>query len=782
MGLFYRRPAAGVFAAFIVFSLIGFFISGAAKIAVVTVVVATAVFAALLLVRQRHKHAAGTVAALTLALAVAFAVEGVYFDIRYARMAAYTGSDITVSAKVISQSYTNSYSSGYIIRVCDINGEKHHAKARLDCEYVSDLRPGYEITLRATAKSLRESHDDTLGRYSDLADGLILSLTSESEEDYEITSEHAYDIELWLGTLNRSLCAHLRNAIPGQAGELCAAILLGNRSGLSSTVRRDFSRCGVSHLLALSGLHMSIIVGLADFLLKRAGVHKTIRCALLPFFALGYLALTGFSLSACRAVGMLLSVYFAHLRATQSDGITSLFGSVALIILVSPASVLDLGLWLSMLATLGIILGLPFVDTLKGRILDLASSRRSRHTLGRIIKPILSFVVIPIASTIAATVATSLVVWLTFGRISLWSVITNPILSPILTLILLIGAVALCFVWCPPIFALLTWPCKLLSEAMLAITHDIAVIPGGAVSLRYDFAGVIIILMSIALAALAVVHLKRKWLTLLPIPIAAVVFGIALAIYSSANSGFTDISYLRNGKNEVLSFVDGGDAVIIDLSDGGYGTLYSGLLEAEQHGAIDVSAVVLTHYHQRHISSVYRLCCSELVERIYLPYPKDEREYNILWSLAYNAEQQGCEVVIYRDSETVALPRGVNMTAYRAYIKRSTHPTLALTLSSGENVLTYVGASVHESELYGNASAAVSLSDCVIFGAHGPKLKSRFAYSFAPELDCAVFSTALCATYFDFENARFPDTSVGEVTSMKFRLIKHIRTVFIEGE
>lgn len=770
MGLFYRRPAAGVFAAFIATALVGFFISGAAKLAAVTIIVAVAAFAAPLLLKHRRLGAAALTAAIAASASLALLSQGVYFDIIYKRATEYTGKEVSVRANVISQEYTNEYSSGYIIRIRDINGRSCNIKARLECEYISEVQPGYGIALMAMAQPLSEDRRDDAGCYRDLSDGLMLKLVSTSEDDYAVTDERVFDISLALAGLNRALTAQLRGAMPGQSGELTSALILGDRSGLSATTRRDFSRSGVSHLLALSGLHMTIVMGMLGWILKKLGIPKMARCTLLPFATLGYLALTGFGLSACRAAGMLFMVYLAYFVAARQDGVTSLFGAVALIMLVSPASVVDVGLWLSMLATLGLILGLPLIEGFKNRIFRRTHSRRARHMLGRVLEPVMNYLMVPVVGTLAANAATCLVVWLTFGRISVWSMITNLILSPLVGVLLLIGVMALAFSWCPTVFGLLTRGCSLVAVFMLEVTHSFAVIPGGVVSLKYDFAGVIIVLMTAALIVLAIVRLRHRVLAGLPIPAAILAFIVSMAIYGSLCEGTAAIDYLRTGNNEVISAVEGGGAVIVDMTDGGYSGMYSGMRAAEKQGAVDVSALVLTHYHQRHISSVYRLCGVELVKRIYLPRPIDEREYNIMWSLIYNAERQGCEVVIYDTDKPFILTQTLTMTAYRAYIKRSTHPTLAVSLDCGGDRLTYVGASVHEGAVYENVDGEVRDSKAVILGAHGPVLKKRFVYSFSTSLDLAVFATNVGAAYFDVELAAFPEPSVGGVTHWGARL------------
>lgn len=770
MGLFYRRPAAGAFAAFIFASLIGFFISDVAKLAAVTIAVIAAGCAAFFAIYSGRRGVALMMAALAVAVSLGMAEQWVYFDLHYASYSRYTGEVITINANVISLDYINSYSSGYFIRISDINGEPCHVKASLNCEYLSDLQPGYSFQMTAEVLPPYENAGEGLWRFGELSDGILLKLSSASEEDYAITGEDVFDWEYRLNTVNRSLGALLRRMIPGQQGELTVALLLGDRDGLDASVTRDFSRSGVSHLLALSGLHFSIIIGLAGLLLKRLSVPRAARCVLLLVTILGYLALVGFGLSACRAAIMLAAVYISFFFSARTDSVTSLFGAAALIILISPPSVLDIGFWLSVLATLGIILGLPLLDELKNLLLSRIHSRRTRHLLVRMLEPVTSYLLVPIVGTVAANVATCLVVWLAFGEISVYSMITNVILSPLVSVVLLIGVAILAFSWFPWLAGLLAALGSTVAGWMLSISAHFGRKPGGVVSLRYDFAGVIILILTLTVIVLAVIRLRHKWLMVIPAPLTIVAFVVALTCFNSAHAGELEVTYLRDKSNETLVAVSEGSAVIVDLSDGSYSSLYRGMRRAEKDYAVDVSALVLTHYHQRHISTVDRFCRTELVERILLPFPQNDKEYYIMWSIVHDAEKNGCRVDVYRAGEAAALTDSLGMIVFRSYIKRSTHPTLALGLCLGDEILTYVGTSVHESGAFELVSGLVSDSTEVIFGAHGPVLKSRFSYPLSQQLRSVCFSTPEVISYYDREAIALPDNAIGLVTSFHVRM------------
>jgi ComEC/Rec2-related protein len=168
---------------------------------------------------------------------------------------------------------------------------------------------------------------------------------------------------IWASKLNTRLSYGLRNAIGGEVGGVGAALLLGNRSWLSEDTVLAFRRAGVSHLLALSGLHVSILIGFLELVFRKLKLPHTARAVTVPLFALGYLALSGFAVSTWRAVLMICVLYLAYLFRADYDAFTALSLTLALILAVTPYAVLDLSLWMSFLAAGSIIVFSPAVSS-----------------------------------------------------------------------------------------------------------------------------------------------------------------------------------------------------------------------------------------------------------------------------------------------------------------------------------------------------------------------------------------------------------------------------------
>ena len=102
-----------------------------------------------------------------------------------------------------------------------------------------------------------------------------------------------------------------------------------------------------------------ILIGFAELLLRKMRLPKLVRSILIPLLALGYLCLTGFSLSTVRAVLMACVLYLAFLSRARYDSFTALCAALMLILFVTPYAVWDLSLWMSFLAAAAIVIFSP---------------------------------------------------------------------------------------------------------------------------------------------------------------------------------------------------------------------------------------------------------------------------------------------------------------------------------------------------------------------------------------------------------------------------------------
>ena len=174
-----------------------------------------------------------------------------------------------------------------------------------------------------------------------------------------------------INRLRRQIGTHLDHSVSGEPRQILAALLLGDRSGISPELRDAFNRSGVGHVLAISGLHIGIIATvfffLFTFLLSRfsallwnARVKKIAAlAAILP--VLFYGILSGMSPSTQRAVIMVTIFLLAFPLEREQDLINTIAVAALLILIFFPPGLFSISFQLSFTAVLAIVTGMSAI-------------------------------------------------------------------------------------------------------------------------------------------------------------------------------------------------------------------------------------------------------------------------------------------------------------------------------------------------------------------------------------------------------------------------------------
>ncbi len=282
-----------------------------------------------------------------------------------------------------------------------------------------------------------------------------------------------------------SLFARMRYAILGkltqysddlESTSVMYAMLTGDKTFIDDDTSGAFSASGVSHLLAISGLHLSILLDAVCLLLVRFKRRSFFRFALIGVFVTFYAAFTGFSPSVVRATIMALLLAFASAVGMRYDLLSALCTAGIIMLTVNPYRLYDISFQLSFSAIFGIaVFGkssvshmherlpfkeLPFKSRIKACI---CTVRDSLEGSARV--------------TVGATVSTMPTMLVSFGTVPALAVPVNLILIPIasLALTLLLVSVLISFV-IPPLGILLRIPCSI-TELLLYFVHLAANIP-----------------------------------------------------------------------------------------------------------------------------------------------------------------------------------------------------------------------------------------------------------------------------------------------------------------
>jgi len=230
---------------------------------------------------------------------------------------------------------------------------------------------------------------------------------------------------------------NLRSLMPGQAGHWAVALITGDKSGFTASERESLAVSGLSHMVAVSGMHLSMLAGALLLLFgKRMGGLLSIPLLLL------YMAMTGFPASVVRAGIMNFMALGAFFLRRDGDALTSLSLALFVILFLNPYAVNDAGCALSFAATAGILLLGPPIKQAVARPLN-ALPEKLR-------KPISALAMIVISS-FCSSVATLPLTALFFGGASVLAPVFNAVALPLMTVAFLGAGLSgvLGFVWMP---------------------------------------------------------------------------------------------------------------------------------------------------------------------------------------------------------------------------------------------------------------------------------------------------------------------------------------------
>jgi len=718
--VFNNRPLAAFCFVFVCVSVAAFAFCGIVKIIVgiMAFAFALAFFVIYIISKRKSSKIAYSILCLIFAF-LAISQSYIYFNVLYSHCNKYSGGVHTIVGTVTELESSGDFYTGYSIKLDTIDGEKVSGKLLLECEYVCVLVGGEKIQADTEIYAINDKINVTYNISSMIANGYMLYGVSTNETDYNVIGYEKNIFKDFFRELNLRFSSKLINDIKGDAGALSAALLLGNKEALSDDISGNFRKVGASHILALSGMHMSIVIGAFDLILRKLRIHKNIRCAVVGACALSYLALTGFRISAMRSVFMILAVYACYYFATEGDSITTLLGILMLFILITPYAVCDIGMWLSFMATFGILVVSSHIS--------LFCTKIEKPFSGKFfIQKFLRYLISGILISFVAVLSVSLINCLCFGEYALLTPISNILVIPFAYLILIFSLLYLVFSGIPFIGSVVVGIIRLLSGIILGIIDKMSEVRNGIVNLNYLQVKIIVFIMVLLLIVSLFLNFKRK-IRLLIVPVTSVLL-IFVFICSAQylNSSEINATYLKNKQNEEIVLTSGNKAVICDFSDGSSTNLNLAYSEVCNNNISEVEVLILSHYHERHLMSFKKLNCVTNIRNLYLPLPINEREYYIMLDLVRYAEEENVAVSIY-DSQSELFVFGDTSISFisHTYINRSTHPTVAMKISNNDGCIVYLGGSVQETETAAVLDEFSSEADWLIFGIHGPVTKSE---------------------------------------------------------
>lgn len=237
-----------------------------------------------------------------------------------------------------------------------------------------------------------------------------------------------------LRALRARIAGLIRRTSHGACRGVLEAMLLGERQGLTAGVRSLMIRAGTYHVLAISGLHVGIVVLLLASFITLLRLPRSARLGLAVACTILYVILTGARPSALRAGMFFALLSLCRLLQWRIDYPNAVCAAGTVLLFAFPHLAWDLGFKLSLGAVFGITLLVP----------QLHRTPAGRMSVGR---KVLRYATLGITASFCAQVFTLPVVLHHFGRTSLAGILTNLVVLPLTTLIVAAGLEASAAVW-----------------------------------------------------------------------------------------------------------------------------------------------------------------------------------------------------------------------------------------------------------------------------------------------------------------------------------------------
>ncbi|MBQ8449254.1 MAG: ComEC/Rec2 family competence protein [Clostridia bacterium] len=624
---------------------------------------------------------------------------------RESALAFATGEVLSVRATVSEVRFESAYASSYIVNVSEVGGKPVSFGAVLETEHGSSFEYGDEISFEAVLTEAGEEKTYLRGK------NVFVCAISENAER---TGALEQGLLQKIKEANEKLAERFVKLVGREEGGLCSALILGNKSFVGTGLKLDFSRSGISHLLALSGLHLSVIAGALDLLL-RGFLKKKWRSAVLIVSVFAFALFTGLSASVLRAAVMLAFVYAAEFFGEENDGLTALFAAVWVILLVNGNAVYDVGFLLSVFATLGIILTRPVFE---GLFAVLKAPRK--NALLRALRAVAKYFYGIFTMSAAAFFFTLPIIGFSFGEVSWVGIFANFVFLPLATLLIVSCALFIPLSYVPALSGAVAALCKGLSGAIIALSAWVSDFRGVSVSLRYPFVPYLLLLL--LLGIFACIFMKKLSIAKLSFGMlgSLLAFTACFGIYERVSEGDMLVRVGAGRSGEYAAFCAGGESCVIDISTGGYSFMYEALSSREYFCETEIDNLVLTHYHNHHTGSLERLFDAVKVRCVVLPLPETEKEQETFAYICEEISANGAELATYaRGGDYESGGFKINFAPLQK-LSRSEKPLIAFTVTHGVNTFSYIEGAALESAFDYSAYLA---SDTVFVGAHGPARK-----------------------------------------------------------
>lgn len=563
--------------------------------------------------------------------------------------------------------------------------------------------------------------------------GKGIFLLAYGREEMQITTADSVPVKYFAATMRQKILQQLDATFPQDTVGFARALLLGDGSLLSYKADSAFQTSGIRHVIAVSGLHVSILFSIIYVF---GGRHKVLGVVLGMPVLLVFAAVAGFTPSIVRACIMQALMLLSLLVDKEYDPPTALGFAALVMLVVNPLTITSVSFQLSVGCMVGIFL---FGEKIQKYLLNKTFLGKAKKKT--VMAKLTHWIAGSISVTISAMITTTPLCAYYFESVSLVGILTNLLTLWIISFIFY-GIMLACLlgaIWLP-LGQAVAWVISWAIRYVLLVAEFLSSFSLAAVYTKNVYI-VVWLIFSYVLLGLFLISKKKR-----PAVFAAcvsIVLCIAIAVsYLEPRMDRFRVSVLNVGQGQCVLLQSNGKNYMIDC---GGDTAEQAADEAAKtllsQGITRLDGVILTHYDNDHAAGAELLLTRIPADTLYLPVTMDSEGMK-------RFADQYADIIQWIGTDTQFTDADITITLYPATEYASDNESSMCVLCQVDNcdiLITGDRNAVGERSLV--QSHTLPELDVLVVGHHGAKTTASLDLLQATTPDIAVISVGATNNY-----------------------------------
>ena len=306
---------------------------------------------------------------------------------------------------------------------------------------LQSLKIGYQVIIKGKVRRFEAASNDGQFDVRKYYAGMGISY-SMTNCAYEVMTKKPWPVRQGLFVIRKKLAHSLDTLLSEEDSGVLKAMLLGDKSGMTEEIKGLYQRTGIAHIVAVSGLHISLWGMAICRLLKKLRIPLALANFISFLFVVLYGMMTGSQASAIRSVIMFSLYLLAPVVNRTYDMLTAMMLSAAVLLMFRPAYVFYSGFLLSFGAVSGISLFMPWLTDLyspPANIDDIIL--KEKNNMQKISDQIIRFIRVSIMTSLCVSLFSLPIQLCFFYTFSVYSVFLNLLIAPFVSTLMILGMV-----------------------------------------------------------------------------------------------------------------------------------------------------------------------------------------------------------------------------------------------------------------------------------------------------------------------------------------------------